>query len=96
LQFYTKALRKHLQILNSNLKVFELLPPVVATEMTADRNDKKMTTEDLVKALIAGLKKDQFTIRVGDTKALYVVNRLSPKVAFGLVNPKKSYSLLQS
>jgi uncharacterized oxidoreductase len=35
LQFYTKALRKHLQILNSNLKVFELLPPVVATEMTA-------------------------------------------------------------
>jgi uncharacterized oxidoreductase len=96
LQFYTKALRKHLQILNSNLKVFELLPPVVATEMTASRNDKKMTSEDLVKALIAGLKKDQFTIRVGDTKAIYILNRLFPKVAFGLVNPKKSYSLLQS
>jgi uncharacterized oxidoreductase len=96
LQFYTKALRKHLQILNSNLKVFELLPPVVATEMTAARNDKKMTAEDLVKALIAGLKKDRFTIRVGDTKALYILNRLFPKMAFGLVNPKKSYKVLAS
>jgi len=96
LQFYTQALRKHLQILNSNLKVFELLPPVVATEMTSARNDKKITTEDLVRALISGLKKDQFTIRVGDTKALYIVNRLFPKMAFGLVNPKKSYRLLQS
>ncbi len=82
LQFYTKALRKHLQILNSNLKVFELLPPVVATEMTADRNDKKITTVELVKALIAGLKKDQLTIRVGDTKALYILNRLFPKNGF--------------
>ncbi|GAA3961158.1 SDR family oxidoreductase [Mucilaginibacter dorajii] len=96
LRFYTEALRKHLQILNSNLKVFELLPPVVATEMTTDRDGKKMTTEGLVKALIAGLKKDQFTIRVGDTKALYIVNRLFPKVAFNLVNPKKSYKAIAS
>ncbi|WP_413670149.1 SDR family oxidoreductase [Mucilaginibacter sp. Mucisp86] len=96
LRFYTEALRKHLQILNSNLKVFELLPPVVATEMTTDRDGKKMTTESLVKALIAGLKKDQFTIRVGDTKALYIVNRLFPKVAFSLVNPKKSYKVIAS
>lgn len=94
LRFYTETLRKHLQILNSNLKVFELLPPVVATEMTADRKGKKMTTEGLVKALIAGLKKDQFTIRVGDTKTLYIVNRLFPGIAFGLVNPKKSYKLI--
>ena len=96
LRFYTETLRKHLQILNSNLKVFELLPPVVATEMTADRDGKKMTTEGLVKALIAGLKKDQFTIRVGDTKALYIVNRLFPGIAFGLVNPKKSYKVIAS
>lgn len=96
LQFYTKALRKHLQILNSSLKVFELLPPVVDTEMTAARNDKKMTAEGLVKALIIGLKKNQLTIRVGDTKALYIVNRFFPKIAFGLVNPRKSYEVLAS
>jgi len=96
LRFYTETLRKHVQILNSNLKVFELLPPVVATEMTAARNDKKMSAEDLVKALIAGLKKDQLTIRVGDTKALYILNRFFPKMAFGLVNPRKSYKALAS
>lgn len=95
LRFYTESLRKHLQLLNSRVKIFELLPPVVATEMTAARNDKKITAEKLVKALISGLKKDQFTIRVGDTKLIYIFNRLFPKLAFGLVNPAKAAGQLQ-
>jgi uncharacterized oxidoreductase len=90
LHFYTETLRKHLELLNSNVKVFELLPPLIATEMTVGRNDKKISPEKLVKALIAGLRKNQFTIRVGDTKLIYIINRLFPKVAFGLVNPKKN------
>lgn len=94
LRFYTETLRKHLEILNSNVKVFELLPPVVATDMTAERNDKKISPEKVVKTLIVSLKKNQFTIRVGDTKLLYLVNRLFPKVAFSLVNPKKSIKQL--
>lgn len=91
LSFYTRLLRKNLEILNSNVKVFELLPPVVATEMTAKRKDKKMTTAQLVKELISGIEKDQFTIRVGDTKFLYIMSRFFPKLAFNLVNPKKIY-----
>ncbi|MFH7015559.1 SDR family oxidoreductase [Flavobacterium sp. FlaQc-47] len=96
LSFYTRILRKNLEIVNSNLKVFELLPPLVATEMTAQRNDKKMTPEQLVKTLISGIKKDQFTIRVGDSKLLYFVNRFFPQLAFNLVNPKKIYAGLKS
>lgn len=95
LAFYTKSLREHLQIVNSNVKVFELLPPLVATEMTADRNDKKISTEELVKGLIAGLKKEQYTIRVGDTKLVYLLNRFFPRLTFGLINPKRSQQLLQ-
>lgn len=95
LSFYTRTLRKNLEILESNVKVFELLPPVVATEMTAQRNDKKMTPEQLVKSLISGIKKDQFTIRVGDAKLLYFVSRFFPKLAFNLVNPKKIYASLK-
>lgn len=91
LSFYTKLLRKNLEIINSTVKVFELLPPVVETEMTAKRTDKKMAPEELVKTLIKGIKKDQFTIRAGDTKALYIVSRFFPKIAFDLVNPKKIY-----
>lgn len=94
LSFYTKLLRKNLDILNSNVKVFELLPPVVETEMTAKRNDKKISAEQLVKALLSGIKKDQFTIRVGDSKLLYMVSRLFPKAAFNLVNPPKIYASL--
>lgn len=90
LHFYTESLRLHLLMLNSNLKVFELLPPVVATEMTAARDNKKMSPENLVKALISGLERDRYIIRVGDSKALYFVNRLFPKVAFSLVNQSKT------
>lgn len=89
LHFYTETLRKHLHFLNSNIKVFELLPPVVATEMTADRDNKKMSAENLVKALIRGLKKDKYIIRVGDSKLLYFINRLYPKIAFRLVNQNR-------
>jgi len=94
LQFYTKSLRKHLQILNSSVKVFELLPPLVATEMTTEMNGKKMSVADMVKAFIAGLQKDKLTIRIGDTKIVYLLNRLFPKMTFNLVNPKKSYKLI--
>jgi uncharacterized oxidoreductase len=94
LQFYTKTLRKHLELLNSNVKVFELLPPLVATDMTVGRNDNKIGPEKVVKTLIASLKKNQFTVRVGDTKLLYIVNRIFPKIAFGLVNSEKNTAQL--
>ena len=95
LSFYTQVLRKDLEIINSSVKVFELLPPLVATEMTSKRKDKKITPEQLVNGLISGIKKDQFTIRVGDTKLIYFINRFFPKLAFNLVNPKKIYASLR-
>ena len=63
--------------------------------MTAERNEKKISAEELVKGLIAGLKKDQYTIRVGDTKVVYLLNRFFPKFTFGLINPKKSHQFLK-
>jgi uncharacterized oxidoreductase len=90
LHFYTESLRAHLQILDSSVKVFELLPPLVATDMAAGLDAKAITPETLVRSLIAGIKKDQLTIRVGDTKLNYILNRLFPKIAFNILNPKKS------
>lgn len=95
LRFYTETLRKHLEILNSTVKVFELLPPVVSTEMTASRTGKKITPEILVNQLINGIKKDKLTIRVGDTKIIYLLNRFFPKLAFNLVNPKTTHASLE-
>ena len=78
------------------MKVFELLPPVVATSMTENMESKGIPPEKLVNALIAGIKNNRFTIRVGDTKLVYLFNRLFPKMAYRLVNPAKNARLLQS
>lgn len=94
LAFYTKSLREHLRIANSHVKVFELLPPAVETELIAHRKIKKMSTEELIKGLIAGLQKDRYTIRMGYTTSIYMLNRLFPKLAFLLVNPKNADKLL--
>ncbi|MDN3672654.1 SDR family NAD(P)-dependent oxidoreductase [Flavobacterium branchiarum] len=95
LGFYTESLRKHLQLLNSRVKVFELLPPVIATEMTAERTGKKLTTEEFVKQFIKALIKNEYVIRIGDTKTLYLLNRFFPKLAYRLVNSKESYVSLK-
>jgi uncharacterized oxidoreductase len=94
MRFYTVSLRNHLKILKSKVKVFELLPPVVATSMTENLEAKAITPEKLVNALIGGIKKDKFTIRVGDTRLVYLINRLFPKMAYSLVNPVKNARLL--
>ena len=96
LAFYTKSLREHLEILGANVKVFELLPPLVDTAMVADRDDKKISTEQMVRGLIKGLKQNQYTIRVGDSKIIFILNRIFPGLAFGLINPKKHSSQLKS
>lgn len=95
LAFYTKVLREHLSVLHTTVKVFELVPPLVDTAMTAAREGKKISTEMLVKGLIVGLEKDQYTIRIGDSKSLYRLNRFFPAFAFGLINPQKAYQLLR-
>lgn len=95
MRFYTESLREHLKIIGSTVKVFELLPPLVATDMTDGFDAPKLSPEDLIKALIKGLYKDQYTIRVGATKVVYLLSRFFPKAAFGMLNPKKFNYLLQ-
>lgn len=56
MRFYTEALRDHLKILNSTVKVFELLPPVVATEMTENLEAKGISRENWLKHLSWVLK----------------------------------------
>ncbi len=96
IRFYTESLRNHLQLIHSKLKVFELLPPVVATVMADGIDSKAISPEQLVKALIDGIRKDRFTIRVGTTKLLYLLSRLSPKMTFKILNPIKNARRLQS
>lgn len=70
MHFYTVSLRDHLKILNSKVKVFELLPPVVATSMTENFETKAISPEKLVNALIAGIKKDRLPRQVVEMRSL--------------------------
>ncbi len=65
------------------------MPPVVATKPTESFSGKKMTTEAVVKELIFSLKKNRYTINVSIVKMLYLMVRLSPKTAFGILNTKE-------
>lgn len=71
----------HLQIIGSRIKIFELLPLLVKTNMSEGMEGKSITPDVLIDALIKGLKDNTYTIRVGDTKAIYLLNRFLPKLA---------------
>ena len=96
MRFYTVALRDHLKILDSKVKVFELVPPVVATSMTEHVERKGLSPEKLINGLISGIKNNRYTIRVGLSKMVYLASRLFPKIAYRLVNPAENTRQLQS
>lgn len=83
LHSWTRSLRYQLE--RTSVKVFELLPPTVATEMTRDFAVSKISPEMVARETMASLKRDNYEIRVGQTKALYVLSRLSPALAEGIL-----------
>jgi short-subunit dehydrogenase involved in D-alanine esterification of teichoic acids len=79
LHLFTKALRYQLE--GSPVKVFEIIPPVVNTPMTAGRGRGKISPAQLVDEFMRAFAKDQFEVNVGKVKLLRLINRLSPALA---------------
>ncbi len=94
-RLYTEALRNHLRIMGSHVKVFELSPPLVATDMAEGIDAKAMSPEILVNKLIVGLKNDRYTICVGNSKVIYFLSRFVPHLADKLLNTSKIEALLR-
>ena len=90
LRFYTQSLREHLKLAKSHVKVFELAPPAVATDMADGIHAKIISPEQLVKQLIIGLKNNTDEIRVGDAKVMYYLSRFAPKIANAVINSRKN------
>lgn len=90
LRFYTTSLRQHLQLAQSHVKIFELAPPAVDTDMADGINAKIISPEKLVKQLIVGLQNNNYEIRVGDSKAMYYLSRFAPKMANAVMNSRKN------
>lgn len=87
LHSYTQSLRIALTKASSNVKVYELMPPLVDTEFSAPIGGKNGISAAKVAAdLLDGLKNDTFEIRVGNTQFIYDLYRKSPEEALMAMN----------
>ena len=79
LHLFTKSLRWQLE--KSRIKVFEIIPPIVDTDMTRGRGKGKISSEALVEEFWGGFQDDKYEMAIGRTKLLVFINRFLPKLA---------------
>ena len=85
LHAWTQSLR--FQHAGTSLKVFELMPPLVRTEMVSRfEGAKMMEAADLASAFIKGLKSNTLEITPGQSSQLRMMRRLAPGFIFNAVN----------
>jgi uncharacterized oxidoreductase len=86
LHSYTQSLRLSLSR-NSNVKVFELMPPLVNTEFSGPIGGKNGISPSLVATnLLDAMENDQYEVRVGNTQFIYDLFLKSPSEAFAAMN----------
>jgi len=83
LHAFSTALRY--QLAAAGIRVFDVMPPLVDTAMTAGRGGAKIAPAALAEAVLAGLAADRPEIRVGKAQLLLTLHRLWPSLARQLV-----------
>jgi uncharacterized oxidoreductase len=86
LQTYTRVLRYHCE--KSSVKVVEVVPPLVDTNMTRGRGDGKISPDVVAKNVLDGLRKDKDVIFIGKTKLLRTIKRIAPSVGYAIMKDK--------
>jgi len=77
IHIFSKALRYQLE----HTKVYEIIPPLVDTQMTAGRGKDKITPVQLVDEFMIAFRKDKYEVSIGKVKLLKFINRLWPALA---------------
>jgi len=65
----------------AGVRVFEVLPPMVDTELRRDLDVPKVPVAAVIDATLAGVARDREEIRIGRVKALALAARVSPRLA---------------
>jgi uncharacterized oxidoreductase len=86
LHSYSQALRYTLAK-TTNIKVFELMPPLVNTEFSAEIGGANGIAPELVaEGLIEGFEKDEYELHIGKTADIYKLFLSSPQEAMNTLN----------
>ena len=85
LHVFTRALRYQLE--GTAVKVFEIIPPVVDTPMTASCAQSKITSEALAAEFWRNFARDRWESNIGKVKLLRQLLRLAPATAARLLKP---------
>jgi uncharacterized oxidoreductase len=86
LHSYTQALR-HTLAKTTAIRVFELMPPLVDTELTQEIGGANgIPPREVAEGLLAGIAQDTNEIHIGQTAEFYAYHRASPAEAFALLN----------
>jgi uncharacterized oxidoreductase len=87
LHSYTQSLRLTLSR-TSNIKVFEIMPPLVNTDFSqAIGGANGISPETVAKELMNSFLTDQYEIHIGKTAYIYELSRTSPAEALLAMNP---------
>lgn len=69
------------QLRETAVQVMEVVPPLVATAMTAGRDDGAIGPDRVAAATVRGLRRDKSRVLVGKSRVLSVIDRVSPALA---------------
>lgn len=87
LHSYTQSLRIALAS-TSNIKVFELMPPLVNTEFSAEIGGANGISPVVVaEDLLSAFENDQYEIHVGQTAQMFELFHSAPEAALAAMNP---------
>lgn len=87
---FTMSLRHQLK--NTSTKVFEVVPPMVDTELDKglvteeDGGDRGIPPAEVAKTVISSLEKDEYEIVVGEAEGLVAGSRANPEEVFKNLN----------
>ncbi|HXS38433.1 MAG TPA: SDR family NAD(P)-dependent oxidoreductase [Flavipsychrobacter sp.] len=101
LHSYSISIRQQLQ--GTSIKVFEVLPAAIETQMAIDvekivgieNSGQKMSPEKLAVLTIKGLKRDTYEIRPGMANMLYYLHRFFPSFAQSMIEKQSKKILLK-
>lgn len=80
------------QLKNTSVRVFEIIPPIVDTDLDQGAREQRGQKERgiapkvVAEQTLKGMEADEFEIAVSRAKVLRIGSRLAPKRFFGLIN----------